>query len=255
MSSTKTALTITSIATAALFGGGVYIYMNMGSFAKTLAQDYASKTLGVPVSIGRIDIDLPNLNVDVLNIAVSNPSGYERANIVTIDKVNIAAESLSMDLLHFKNISVEGTNLYPEINLKGSNFTDMKKNLKTDAGTPSDESMNPIKLIIDKAVIDGTVHPKVSFLEKDIEPIKITPVQVTRIGQKTNGALAGEAIAQIWKPLSSAVMTSVSNAGYLEGISAEAAKEIGQKKMDAVKEKIGDKVKNITGGLKSLLDR
>lgn len=253
MTLSKTTLTISSIALALMFGGGVFLLMNFGDIAKTIAQKVASETLGVTVSIGKIDIALADKAVTVSNIKIGNPKGYKGPYAATIDTIHMKAQTFSQTLLKFNDISVSGTEIYLEVRQTGTNLSDIKKTVDSKA-RKGDKAAQQIKVIIENMKIEKMqVNPSVLLpgLE-NMKPIIVPDLVLRGIGVKENGVLAQEAIGQIWSQLSKSVSAQANSAGFYQGISPEALQDIGVKQIDVLKENLKKEMDNLEEGIKGL---
>lgn len=245
MSATKTAMTAGSMAFVLLFGGGVFLFMNLGDIAKTVAQRVASRTLGVAVSIGTIEVNVPQKSVVVKNVKVANPSGYSRAHAVTIETIHLKANTLSDTLLNFNDVSVSGSEVYLEVKSDRTNLTDIKKNLDRRAAQ-KDPAAKQLKVIIDEIKIDKMrVKPSITLLsDADLEPAIVPDIVLTGIGKRQGGVLAGDAIKQIWRDILPQIQKSAAGAGFYQGLSGDALREVGLQQIDALRSQAEDQIKN-----------
>ncbi len=76
MTISKTTLTISSIAMALLFGGGVYLMTNINIIAKNYIEKTATATLGVKVTLGSLMVSLPERTAHAKDLRISNPDGF-----------------------------------------------------------------------------------------------------------------------------------------------------------------------------------
>lgn len=252
MSAAKVTMSAASLGFALLFGGGLYLYMNMGSIAEKLAEKYASEALGVAVNIGSVDVSLQERRVTVNGIKIDNPSGYTGAHAATVGQVHITAGDLSAELLQFKDVSVNDADIYLEVTPNGTNLSDIRNNLNRNAGKNPSAGEKAVKVILDKLVMNGTIHPSVTIADITVEAFTMPPLTLHNIGG-SNGAPVGEAIAQIWVPLSRQVIQAANKQGLLQGLNEDALKEVGVSKVQEIKDKIGTEVEAIGEGLKGLL--
>ena len=254
MTLTKSAMTITSLSTALLFGGGLYLFMNFGSIAKQVTESYASKTLGVNVSIGRMAVSFKDRTVDVTNVRVDNPPGYKTPHALTVGAIHIQAGALGSDLLELKDVSVKNADVYLEIKTDGTNLTDIRKNLNENVGSNPSEGEQAIKVILDKLVMEGTIHPSISFLDREIKVFSLPPITVTGIGSGNNGVYAGAAISKIWKVVTEESVKAAQDEGLFEGISSDVLKDAGLNQVEIFKGKLDSEVDNLKDGLKKIFE-
>lgn len=252
MSATKSTMTAASIGFAMLFGGGVYLMMNFGSIAKGLAEDYASRALGVSVTIGAMDVSLQDRYIYVKNIKVDNPSGYKKPHVARIEKISIKAGAMGTELIELQDVDVKNADIYLEVKPDGTNLSDIRNNLNRNAGSEPTQGEKAVKVILDKMVMNGTIHPSVTLLDVAVEPISLPPLTLRNIGGQ-NGAAPGEVIAQIWVPLSRQVLQAANKQGYLQGVNADALKEVGVGQIQQIKDRVNEEINAIGDGIKGLM--
>lgn len=247
-----------------LVGGAVYLYTNMDSLAKQITEQVASDALGVPVHVGEIKITLEDLKVVVQDIRIANPKGYNNPDAITIKAVVIDGDSFSRDLLTFARISVNGTNVNLEVDKDGTNISDISNNIanrnvagadKTGgSGSSSNEDEN-IKVIVKKFSLTGAqITPSVTLLGGDLAKITTPDIHLAGIGQKENGILAKEAIAQIMDAVLQKFSKSSNSAGFLEGVSLEMLNSMGVSTADVFKKNLKKSYENEVDGFKKGFD-
>lgn len=265
----KAGLYLLSIFVVILVVGVTYLYVNMDSLAKKLTEQIASETLGVPVHVGAMDIILEDLKVVVSDIRIENPKGYTNLNAITIKTIIIDADSFSKDLLTFARISVDGTHVNLEVDSNGTNLGDIKNNVNArPVKKPSADNSNgtsghdAIKVIVKKFSLTGAqISPSVTLLGGRLATITAPDIHLTGIGQKENGILAEEAIAQIMDAVLQKFNKSANGAGFLEGVSLEMLNTMGISTADVFKKNLKknyqrdvDGLKKGLGDLKSLFE-
>lgn len=225
----KVSLYIFSFLVLILVAGAIYLYSNLDSIAKQLSEQVASDAMGVPVTIGAMNISLETKKVTVSDIKIANPGGYKKPYAVEVTSVVIAAESLSKDLLNFALVSVDGTNVNLEVTGKGTNLSDLKNQIELrQAQSNSAEPQNPIKVIVQKfSLTKAQLNPSVVLLDRDLAFVSVPDIHLADIGKKENGIVAQEAIAQIMEAVLTKFNSSANRAGFLEGLSLETLNNIG----------------------------
>lgn len=242
MSATKTFFTVSSVAVALIFGGGVYLYMNLGDIAKQYTEKAASQALKVSVSIGKMDISIENRKVVVSNIKVDNPPGYSKPHAVTISSVSVELGNLSQELINIKDISVGGTDVYLEVKGNGTNLNVLKENAQSAEaqGRASETTADAIKVILDRlAMTKATIHPSITLLEgQDLQPVNMPNIVLIGIGKKENGVLAKEAVAQVMSQVLKEAQEVAAGSGFLQGLSTDALKDIGVQQIQGVTDQL-----------------
>ena len=257
-----------------LVAGAIYLYVNMNSLAKDITEQVASNALGVPVSIGEMDIRLDEKKVVVNNIKVANPKGYKGAHAVKVSNVTVALDSFSKEMLNFAMIGVSGTMVDLEVTPKGTNLGDLKKNIAArsksvkgqeptaDQVADVQSKKHDIKVIVQDFVMSGAqITPSVTLLKNDLDPISVPDIRLRGIGQKENGVLAHEAVAQIMDGVLQEFNKSSNKAGFLQGLPLDIMNDIGVSTIDVFQKNLKDsyegevdRLKQGVEGLKGLFE-
>ncbi len=180
-----------------LVAGGIFLYLNFSNIAKNLTEKIASDALGVKVRIASLDIFLQDKEVIVNGLRIGNPPGYKNANVMTAEKITIELNTVSKELIDFKNIRVDGSVINLEVTEKGNNLSDLKK--LTEA-KPQKESVGSeqVRVIVKNITIgSSTLNPSITLLGNSLGSITIPPVSLSGIGKRQNGVVAADAIKQV----------------------------------------------------------
>lgn len=248
----KSTLTAASLATALLFGGGVYLFLNIDSVVRAVSERVASEALGVDVDVGSVKVNFHEKSVTVRNVKVGNPPGYKGARAATIEAIYLKAHTLSDAMLNFQDINVTGTDLYLEVTPNATNLSDIKKNVDAKAAQGS-AAAEQIKVIIENMRIESLyIRPTALLAGLEMQPVRVPDIVLQGIGRKENGVLAREAIGQIWKAVAKEAGAAANEAGYYQGVSPEALNELGAGQIDVLKQQIKQDINNLGGDLKKI---
>lgn len=267
----KAGLFLFSVLAILVVASGIYLYMNMGGIARQITERIASDALGVPVTLGGMDISLENKKVVVTDIRIANPPGYSKPYAMTIGSVTVAGESFSRELLTFAMIDVDNTNVNLEVTPNGTNLGDMKKNTEkvaqkagsgapnpsAGAGKPAAAKGGDMKVIIRTVALTHTqLNPSVTLVQKDLAYVNVPDIRLQGIGEKENGVLAGEAVAQVLGAVLASVNKTANSAGFLQGLSLDSLNEMGVSTLDVfnknLKENFNEDVDQFKKGVKNL---
>ena len=252
MTVSKSILTISTLAFAMMFGGGVYILMHLNTLAKPVIERMATQSLGVPVSIGGLEISLQDKMAVADDIRIGNPDGFLKPYAMTVGQAQVALETFGERNVDLKGIQATDTHVYVEVKGNTTNLHTLQKGIKGgDSGTSSED---PFKVIVRRfAAQTSVIHPSVTLLEsQDLDPIELSPIVLTDIGTRENGILARDAIAQIMRPLIRQYSREAAQAGFYEGLSSEALKELGVSQVDQIRSRVGEEVEKFGGEIQKL---
>lgn len=242
MTASKSIITVSTLAFALIFGGGIYLYTQLNALAKPLTERIASDALGVAVTIGEMDIRLKDKRVDVRNIKVANPSGFKKPNAITISEVTVALSAIATNSVNIEDVAVKGTDVYLEVTSQGTNLSKIQNNLKkVKSDGPVEEA---IKVIIERFSLDGAMlHPSITLLSnRDLKSVQVSPIVLRNIGKADNGILAQDAVAQIMRPILKELTKKAGDAGYYEGLSSDVLKDIGASDFEQIKGQVTEEV-------------
>lgn len=253
MTVSKSVLTLSTLAFALMFGGGVYILMHLNTLARPLTERIASEAMGVKVSIDSLDISLKDKRVSVRGVHVANPKGYSNPYAIVIGKADVALNSVGEKLIDFKDIIVHDTEVFVEVKENGTNLNALQKGMKG-ADKPANE--NPLKVIIRRFILNGAkIYPSVTLLsEKTLDPVSFHPVELRGVGERENGVLAQEAVSQVMQPLLQSFSSEAMDAGFYKGMDAQALKDMGIGDLQQFKNQLKDDAGKLGDSLKKMFD-
>ena len=254
MTTPKMALTLTALAFVGLLGGGIFLFFQAGTIVKGFLEKAATQTLGVPVMIDSVILDLKDKRAVVQGLTISNEPGFDKPYAMVVEQISVKLGVVSKELIVIEDIDIAGTNVNLELTKEGSNIVVLKKGIKVppsakQESVPSPEgdalAETPVKVIIDRLSINTVMmHPSVNIAEGlEIEKDFTVPQIVMRdIGRQENGIVAQKAIAEVFR----AVMSKLNSAAANAGLSPEALlRDAAQGKLDKVKEKFKGKLDSI----------
>jgi hypothetical protein len=257
MTVSKTALTVTSLAMALMFGGGVYLFMNMNILAKSYIERSASETLGVKVSLGGLNINLKERSARATHIVVHNPPGFTGPDAVEVAAINVVLGNMSKQLVSMKDVDVDGTLVNLEVKENTTNLATISNNIKA---APPSQTKEAIKVIINKMALSGAkIQPiHVLFTDSEVPPVQLPPITLSGIGEKENGVLVNDAIAQVFNHIARKAQSEALNAGLLNGMSDDALKDMGlnftQRFKENLKETVQEKVDSVNEGINKMFN-
>lgn len=233
---------------------GIYVGITQFSnIAKSITEKVATNALKTPVHIETMDIDIPNLSVNVKNISIENPKGYgfSNKNIMTINEVLVDVESFETGLLAFESIGAIGTEVFLEAKSNKVNLAILKENLKapksdTEIVATTDEG-EPIKVIIRNLHIgEGALYPSVDLVDDLPEKVDFGPVKITGIGVREEGAIARDAIEQAFEAIVNTAVNKALAEGVFKGVEDIIGKTQDQvgKKFEELDKEAQDLIKN-----------
>lgn len=262
MTVSKPLLTITSLVMAAMFGGGVYIMMNMDVLAKTAIERVGSQALGVDVNVGAVKIEIQEKRASVSNLRIGNPDGFNKPFAVLVDEIGVSLGNISKELVVFEDIAVKGTNVNLEVTEGGTNLQVLRNNIpqkpaeasSPETATEEEETAEPVKVIVKRFEMSSAqLNPSVTLLqEQDLQAVVVPDIVLSDIGERENGVLAREAVVQIWTQVSKRLSATANEAGFYQGLSQDVLDDLVKGQLGEFKEKLQDGLSKVGDRLKDL---
>lgn len=230
-----------------LIAVGIFVYLNFGDLTRRTIEKIATHAMGVDVRIAALDISIADKEAKVTGLTIANPPGYQTKHAVRVEAISVALDTVSKELVTFKDITVTGTDVNLEVTQNGTNLTDLKNGISTKKSDPEpDNAGSGIKVIIDALTIEpSTLNPSVTLLSRETANIKVPAVHLQGIGRRENGILAREAIVQVLTQYLNIAQKQAGSAGLLEGIAGQ-PKDLMDKAGEDVKE-LGKDIKGLFG--------
>lgn len=268
----KTVASVVLILLVVIGAGLYFLVSNLDTFVKQAIETYGSQATGTPVRVEQVKIGLSNGIGAIHGLTVANPKGYATAQAFSLGEISLQVDlkAISEKLVAVNRVRVLVPQVFFELNQAGrSNLVELKKRLETVAAvssspsdakaTKSSESSKPVgpKLLIRKLEFaDGSIHARVTPLDKDYD-VPLPKIELSNLGGK-NGMTPEQLSAQILKILTDRALAEVKRRGldkYRQQLEGEVNKRIdaGKQKLE---KKLGEKIDDQVGDqLKQLLNK
>jgi uncharacterized protein involved in outer membrane biogenesis len=255
------------------------IVVAVGLFAnsalKVAVETAGTKALNVKVSVGKVDLSFLSGTLDLENLMINNPPGYQHEKLLELSQADITVDTRSLlnNIINIREIKLDGAKVVLEQRgVSSNNLQDIIKQLPAKQEQPSEPGGK--KLHIDTLEITNTqVSVKLLPVPGKIDtiPLKLGTIKMTNLGNDNNLdtvtlirtillAIAGGIVQQggdiLPKEMIGSLVSQLSNVGTLPGALLDTGgkilktgTDIGKGATDAGK----DLGKGITEGLKGLL--
>ena len=234
-------------------GFGVYsLLSNLDSLVKSAIETYGSEATQTSVRVDNVKIVLQDGSGAIRGLTIGNPNGFATPNAFSLGEIatQIDLKSLSEDVPVIEHITIRAPEVFFELNEKGQNNLDkLKSNLQSGASTSSSSSSaksggSEPKLIIRKLIFSGgNIYARVVPTDKDYE-LKLPNIQMNDLGGKT-GATPSQIASQALKVLTDRALAEIKKKG-IDQYKTQLEGEV-NKRLDAEKDKVGDKLKGVLG--------
>lgn len=231
--------------------GVYYLLSNLDSIVKSAIEKYGSEATQTSVQVASVKIVLQDGSGAVHGLTVDNPQGFSTPRAFSLGEIatQIDLKSLSADVPVIEHITIRAPEVFYELNEKGqNNLENLKKNLQSGPSVATSTSgktdgAEP-KLIIRQLVFaNGSIHARVVPLDKNYE-LKLPDIQMHDLGGKT-GATPSQIANQVLSILSNRALAEIKRQG-IDHYKTQLEGEV-NKRLDAEKGKVGDKLKGVLG--------
>lgn len=212
-----------------LIGGGVFLlFSNLDKIVETGIETAGTRTLGTPVEVGGVDLDLVGGAASIFDFSIANPVGFSNADMVSFDELSVAInlQDTSSERVHINSVVARSPFvLYETVDGK-SNIDAVSSRFSSEP----QESESQIMLVIDSIVIEnikGTLNS--SRLPSDVD-VDLGDIRLSNLEGYPN-----ELAQQIMKPLLSQVGATAAKAlvQATTELLGDAANQVGEQLQNA----------------------
>lgn len=189
-------------------------------------------------------------------LAVGNPQGFSGANAFYLGEISIVVDTqtINADPVIIPSVRISAPRITFEQGKKGSNLQHLLKNIEQSTGAKNtsasskeaSESEGKKVIIKDLQVTGGRVSYINALLGSQAIELDLPDIQMTGIGEKSNGASGAEVVEQLIAAINKSASSAVSQVEVLKGAGKQFKEKLNSEK---------DKLEKSFGGLKDLLDK
>lgn len=243
-------------------GAVIYLGSNLDGIVKAGVEKYAPRYTGTDVRLGSVKSSLFGGEATINDFLLGNPEGYRTPHAFKVDSVKVAVdtETVMSDVIHIREIVIEGPDIIYELTGTASNLQAIQKNVSQAAGsggnqgaaettTPTEEQAGK-KVVIDNLYIRNAKAALSSdMIGSKVVPLPLPDLHLTDIGKKSNGATMAEASKQVMDAITRAV-TNAAGKIDLKSLSEDA-----QKMMEGAGKGAEEQMKGMEEKLKGLFGK
>ena len=223
----------------------IAVYFFMGSMIRSGMETFTPRVTGVPLLVGEVDVSLREGRIDLHNVVLQNPDGYqsESAFQVGLVRLDIQPKSLFSDTIIIEEITVQAPEVTYERKLTSSNIGEIKANIERfsdDGGKtaeePAAEGGGKAVQIDQLRVEKGSINLLIPALDKSAK-LSLPLIAMNNIGGSDGKQSVPEALSEIFATVLNAVMRTVTEDS-----------DVLKNSLDALKESSGDAGKALQDG-------
>ena len=184
-----------------ILGVVFYIGSQAGSIIHKGVVQYGPDVTGTPIALDGVDVSFLAGTAGLSGLVVGNPEGFKSDHAFKVGSVNVALDvkSVTSDVIHIKEVRINGADLIYEIGTKGNNISKLQKNVQdymAKFGTSDSESTK--SFVIDDIYITGTkVQLATDLLGGKGAGLTLPDIHLEDVGQDGDGASGAEVMNKV----------------------------------------------------------
>src|SRR2546423_5002016 len=195
-----------AIVILAAVGGAWWLYNSRDALIKRALEHYGPQVTGVAVKVKAVKLEPFDGRGAITGLELGNPQGFSSPRALTLGEVRLAVDpaTITSDVVHVKEISLEAPSITYERGAQGDNLSAIQKHIQTQlpksqGGGAAKESKDAPqrKFIVDHVQVRNA---KVSY--GGAVTVDLGVVQLRDLGKKKGGATAAELTDEVWRELS-----------------------------------------------------
>ena len=252
--------------------GVAYVFMNKDALARTAIEKALSYVLQVDVKVGRVKLALTDGRVDIYDLRIDNPKGYEAPEAFSSDHITVALdiESIRTSTIRMTQIGIDKPQVTLQKRNKKFNIQQLIDNASEMAGSDEGPSQG---VVIEKLRVDNGEVKLTTKLLPDLVKLKLPPIELNNIGTESSVSIAQAAemllrtilkstLGVAGKELPENVFKSLNEGVNLLGDELKDGKDLLKKGVDSAtdklmdsKDKLKEETSDLKKGVKNLFNR
>jgi uncharacterized protein involved in outer membrane biogenesis len=239
------------------------LYLFGGSAVKAAIEKLGPEMTQSKVTLGKVDISLTSGEGRMVDLFVGNPAGFDTDSAFKLGEIGVKVDvgTVTSDVIVIKEILVRAPEITLEVNSKGTNLNQIKKNIDSyvgqrGGGTSSESGGEGPKMVIEDFRIEGgKVNVNASMLKAATQTVNLPNIEIKNIGKEGTrvvGASPGEVADKVMAAINQGVAGAVKPLGIAdlqgkidEGVGA--AKKMLEEGAKGKTEGVGDALKKMMG--------
>ena len=188
-------------------GAGVWwLYSSRDALIKRAIEHYGPQLTGTAVKVREVKLEPIDGRGAISGLEIGNPPGFSAARALTLGEMRLAVDprTITSDVVHVKEISLEAPSITYERGAQGDNLSAIQKHIQSQlpksqgGGAASAGKDAPQrKFIVDHVQVRNA---KVSY--GGAVSVALGDVHLRDLGKKKGGATAAELTNEVWTELS-----------------------------------------------------
>jgi hypothetical protein len=182
-----------------------WLYASRDALIKRAIEYYGPQLTGVTVKVKSVKLEPLDGSGAIMGLELGNPAGFSAPRALTLGEMRLAVDprTITSDVIHVKQISLEAPAITYERGPKGDNLSAIQKHIESElpksepASKSAPKDAPQRKFIVDHVQVRNA---KVSY--GSALSVGLPEVHLRDLGKKKGGATAAEIADEVWKELS-----------------------------------------------------
>jgi hypothetical protein len=194
-------LLVLAIVLLAVGGGVWWLYTSRDALIKRAIERYGPQVTGVAVKVKEVKLEPLDGRGTISGFELGNPQGFGSPRALTLGQIRLAVDpaTLTSDVVHVKEISLEAPSITYERGAQGDNLSAIQKHIQSQlpksrgAGEAKKEDAPQRKFIVDHVQVRKA---RVSY--GGAVAVDLPDLHLRDLGKKRGGATAAEIADEVW---------------------------------------------------------
>ena len=201
-----------------LLVGFLAVGFYIDSIVESQIEERASDALGVETRVGSTDVGILSGGLDLGNLRIANPEGFDAEHILTVGQVSLRVSlgTLMSETITAPSLLIRNLQLYVENKDGRTNIAELRDNLRRARGGSGGGSGK--KFVIEEVVIEG-IRAQVSLPAVDPVTLEIPEIRLKDVGKGGGSPVGQDQLIQlIVDEIARQAMSKASGPGLIDQI-------------------------------------
>jgi hypothetical protein len=195
-----------AIVLIAIGAGAWWLYSSRDALIKRAIEHYGPQLTGTAVKVREVKLEPIDGRGAISGLEIGNPPGFSAARALTLGEMRLAVDprTITSDVVHVKEISLEAPTITYERGASGDNLSAIQKHIQSQL--PKSEARGAASGSKDapqrKFIVDHVQVRKAKVSYGGAVTVDLGDVHLRDLGKKKNGATAAELTNEVWSELS-----------------------------------------------------
>ena len=196
-----------AIVLIAIGAGAWWLYSSRDVLIKRAIEHYGPQLTGTAVKVKGVKLEPLQGVGAITGLEIGNPQGFSAAQALTLGEMKLAVDpsSITSNVVHVKEISLEAPTITYERGAGGDNLSAIQKHIKSQlpksqggSGAAEKSKDAPQR----KFIVDHVQVRKAKVSYGGAVNVDLGDVHLRHLGKKKGGATAAELTDEVWSELS-----------------------------------------------------